>query len=65
MSKTITKRHPLSVAFDVYAAHDGMGTNYENELAGGIYLKNRIQQAYENGWKDCERFIKAALDGRE
>lgn len=53
---TETKRHPCSLAYDRVKRER---PEWFNGSADGVYLANRIQEAFEAGWFEAER----ALDG--
>lgn len=55
------KRHPSSLAWERWRQA------YQTIFAGpidGVYLKNRIQLAFESGWFAAEKAVTEALDVR-
>jgi len=55
---TPAPKHPCTVAFEAFQrAHPGSFTGG----ATGIFLKNRLQEAFEAGWMAHEQHIIKAL----
>jgi hypothetical protein len=61
MTPADLKRHPLSVAFDVFRREHA---HVFDGPADDRYLSNRLETAFQQGWLACERAVKKAMDGR-
>jgi hypothetical protein len=52
------KKHPCTVAFEAWKARNP--TLFNGEPAGR-YLANRIDEAFQAGWFECEQVVTDAL----